>query len=354
MEQILSTKYFHNSLENWLVSFGIVVGVILFARLVYLVLRVFAKMVTSKTKTKIDDIILEKMERPMVMMIILGGLRFSFERLHFATKIENYVENAFVLLIAINITLFAVRVFEALIENYLVPYSQKDDNTLDTQKIMLIERGMKIIVWSVGIILGLNNAGIDVGALVAGLGIGGLAVALAAQDTVKNIFGGVTIFLDKPFRISDRIVINGLDGFVEYIGIRSTRLRTLEGRLITIPNAQFSENPIENITIEPARRVVTTLGLIYNTSTEKMQLAINTLKEISKANENIVAHGETTVYFEKFSAYSLDIKFIYFIKKEADIFETQHVINIQVLQKFNENNLEFAYPTQTIYRKSLD
>ena len=89
------------------------------------------------------------------------------------------------------------------------------------------------------IILGLNNAGYDVGAIVAGLGIGGLALALAAQDSVKNLFGGFTIFVDKPFKVKDRIKISGFDGAVEEIGIRSTRIRTLDGRMVTIPNSKF-------------------------------------------------------------------------------------------------------------------
>lgn len=354
MEEILSQKYYYNSLHNWLISLAIITVTILFAKLTYWVIGKVIKSFTSKTKTSVDDAIVERIERPAIMLIILLGIRFALERLEFVPAFDNAIQRAFVLIIALNITWFAVRIVSAIIHEYLVPYSKRDDNGLDDQVVMLVERGFSIVFWTIGIIVGLNNAGFDVAALIAGLGIGGLAVALAAQDTVKNIFGGITIFLDKPFRIGDRIIINSLDGFVENIGIRSTRLRTLEGRLITIPNAQFSENPIENITIEPARRVAATLGLTYGTSPEKMQLAITILKQIVVDSKDLLLQDNALVFFNNFGAYSLDIRFIYFIRKDADIFETQHVINSKILERFNANGLEFAFPTQTIYRKALD
>jgi len=288
------------------------------------------------------------------MLIIFLGIRFSLERLYFMPALDNAIQRAFILFIALNITWFVIRVISAIIHEYLVPYSKREDNGLDDQVVMLVERGFSIIFWTIGIIVGFNNAGFDVAALIAGLGIGGLAVALAAQDTVKNIFGGITIFLDKPFRIGDRIVINSLDGFVENIGIRSTRLRTLEGRLIIIPNAQFSENPIENITIEPARRIITDLSLVYGTSPENMQKAIDTLKQIVVDTDNLLLQDNVTVFFNNFGAYSLDIRFIYYIRKEADIFKTQHEVNTKILERFNGHSLDFAFPTQTIYRKALD
>lgn len=107
-------------------------------------------------------------------------------------------------------------------------------------------------------IVALNNAGYDVGALIAGLGIGGLALAMAARDTVSNVFGGFTIFTDRPFTLNDRIKVSGFDGTVDEIGIRSTRLRTLAGTLVTIPNSTFSESAVENVSAEPSRKVVMT------------------------------------------------------------------------------------------------
>lgn len=352
MENIFDKVLVGNSVKEWSISLALILLTILFARLIFLLFGKIVKTYTSKTETKIDDAIVDNIERPSIMMVIVLGIRFAIERLHFSPSFDNFTHKAFILIIAINITWFVIRILDAVIEYYLVPLSKRDDNDLDVQIVLMIERGVRILLWSVGIIVGLNNAGFDVGALIAGLGIGGLAVALAAQDTVKNIFGGITIFLDKPFVIGDRIIIKGLDGFVEYIGMRSTRLRTMEGRLITIPNGQFSENPIENITIEPSRRVVTDLGLTYDTSPEKIELALKLLKEISLHYNMSVIDEETKAVFHGFGESSLSIRFIYFIRKEADLFDVPHLVNMEILKRFNEHHIEFAFPTQTLYTKN--
>ena len=136
----------------------------------------------------------------------------------------------------------------------------------------ILRKTVRSVVWILGVITAMNNAGFDVGALLAGVGIGGLAMAMAAKDFVANIFGGVTVFVDKPFKVGDRIVVDGIDGTVQEIGIRSSRLITLQGRMVTIPNNSFTNSPVENITAEPSRKVSVTLGLTYDTSPEKSSI----------------------------------------------------------------------------------
>lgn len=352
MEEFLSTTLYHNSIEKWLTSLLIIVASVVLARLAYWLFGSVMKRITSRTKTELDDLLVIKMERPTLMLIITLGIRYALERLHFTDAVDNLIHKGFIIVIALNATWFFIRLLEAMIENFLVPYSKREDNTLDDQMILLVKRGVRLIVWTVGAIVALNNAGLDVGGLIAGLGIGGLAVALAAQDTVKNIFGGIMIFIDKPFRIGDRVLIDKYDGFVEYIGVRSTRLRTLAGTLVTIPNAHFTDRAIENITIETARRVDLTIGLTYHTPPEKIDVAISLLREIIAKHPNTIT-DQTVVFFQTFGAHSLDIKLIYFIQKGRDIFQTQTEVNNQILQRFNEHELEFAFPTRTIYHKSI-
>ena len=174
-------------------------------------------------------------------------------------------------------------------------------------------------------------------------------LALAAQDTVKSIFGGLMVFIDKPFKISDRIKVNGWDGTVEEIGVRSTRIRTLEGRLVTMPNGQFSDNAVENVTLEPSRKVVVNLGLTYETSPDNMEKAIQMLKDIASAHNGI--EEDVLVSFNTWGDFAMGILFIYYIKSQGDILEVQTEMNMQILRKFNDAGLEFAYPTQTIYKK---
>jgi MscS family membrane protein len=179
-----------------------------------------------------------------------------------------------------------------------------------------------------------------------------LAFALAAQDSVANLFGGLTVFFDKPFTINDRIKISGFDGFVKEVGIRSTRVKTLAGRIVTIPNKEFTASIVENVSSEPSRKVVQTLGLTYDMDASKVERAIQVLTDIHA--ENIETTEDNVITFTAFGDFSLNILFIYYIKKESDIMVTQSNINMQILKRFAAEGLDFAFPSQTIYTKKTD
>ena len=187
--------------------------------------------------------------------------------------------------------------------------------------------------------------------MLAGLGIGGLVFALAAQDSVANLFGGFTIFIDKPFKLRDRIKINGFDGTIKEVGIRSTKLVTLEGRTVTVPNKVFTGSPIENVSSEPTRKVVLNLGLTYDMDDKKIVQAMDILQKIVDDNEGI--EESPKIAFNQFGDFALNILFIYYIKKGSDILGTQTEINLEILKQFNKNKLEFAFPSQTIFTKQL-
>lgn len=200
---------------------------------------------------------------------------------------------------------------------------------------------------AIAFIVAMNNAGYDVGALIAGLGIGGLALAMAAKDTVSNVFGGFTVFTDRPFVINDRVQILDYDGFIREIGVRSTRLQTLAGRMVTIPNATFQDTPVENITAEPTRKVSMEIGLTYDMTPARMRRAIEVLREIADAHDGV--NDDTLVAFTGFGDFAMTILFSYYIVKDADILQTQTDINLAILDRFNAEGLEMAFPTQTIY-----
>jgi MscS family membrane protein len=243
------------------------------------------------------------------------------------------------------------RVLDAIYREYLLPIADKSENDLDDQLLPILQKGTKLAVWSIGFIVALNNAGYDVGALIAGLGIGGLALAMAAKDTVSNIFGGFTIFSDRPFKLNDRVKVSGYDGTVTDIGVRSTRLKTLEGRVVTIPNSTFSESAVENVSLEPSRKIVLNLGLTYDTTPEQMQQAMALLKDIAASNDG--AEENVLTGFNAFGDFAMNIIFIYYIKKSADILGTQTEMNMKILDEFTKAGLDFAFPTQTLYAKQM-
>ncbi len=344
---LLNDVYYGNTVISWATSLGIILLSVMFGKVIYWVFSKVVRAFTSKTETKLDDIIVDMIEEPVVFAIIASGIWFALTILVLPEMASSAISHSYSLLLSLLIGWMAARLFDAIYLEYLVPWSNKTDNDLDDQLMPILRKGVKMIIWVLAVVIGLNNAGYDVGALIAGLGIGGLALAMAAKDTVSNVFGGFTIFTDKPFRLGDRINVAGFDGTVDEIGVRSTRLKTLAGRMVTIPNAQFSDAPVENISAEPSRKITLNLGMTYDTKPEKMQEAMDTLKAIGDANTN--TEEKTVIAFNGFGDFAMNIMFVYYIRKGADIAGTQTEINMAVLSQFNDKGLEFAFPTQTLY-----
>ncbi len=346
---MFSEVYYGNTLQNWIISFAIIVGAVLLNKITVLLNKHVIKRFTSKTKNRLDDILFSMLEAPVLLGIMLLAIWIAASRLELHPNVDAFFSKSYQFLIVLNITWFVVRFINAMIQEYLVPAAadEKSYKYLDSTILPIISRTVLGIFWVIGVVMALRNVGVDVGALIAGLGIGGLAFALAAQDTIKNIFGGITIFTDRPFRIGDRIKVDGFDGFVEDIGIRSTRIRTLERRLVTIPNYKIVEASIENITEEPMRRVLMNIGLTYDTTPEKMNQALSILRNMP----NIIVGVDTEVVavFSSFASFYLEVKFIFWVKKGSDIMMVPSDVNMEILRAFNEAQFNFAFPTQTVY-----
>lgn len=363
-DDFFTKTFYGNSVTEWLLTAVIIVVSLVLGKLLYWLFSKVIKKLTRRTKTKLDDIIVDKVEEPLVFAFVLGGVWYGLSFLSKGEGMGDFLGSVYYILIIFNVAWMIIRLFDALVQEYLEPAVEKSDSALDDQLLPIFRKGMKGALWTIAIILGLNNAGYDVGALLAGLGIGGLAFALAAQDLVKNLFGGFTIFVDKPFTIGDRIKVAEYDGIVEEIGIRNLRIRTLEGRLVIIPNSGVANDAIENVTSEPNRKVVLTIGLTYNTSDEKMDEALDVLKEVANKNDKLVdadlpedaapddePEKKLIMGFSGFGDFSLNILFIYYIKAGESYLGVQNDINLAILREFNKRKLDFAFPTQTIITK---
>ncbi|HJV78387.1 MAG TPA: mechanosensitive ion channel family protein [Paludibacter sp.] len=347
---MLEQTFYKNTLHDWLISLAIIAGALLLNKIIILLNKHVIQKLTTKTKNRLDDILFKMLQAPVLFGIMLVAIWFAARRLELGTHIESLILKAYKVLTVINITWFVARLVNALLEEYLAPKAA-DKNTLkylDNHLMSILRRAILAVIWSLGIVMALNNVGVDVGTLIAGLSIGGLAFALAAQDTIKNIYGGFTIFTDRPFRIGDRIKVDGFDGFVENIGIRSTRIRTLEKRMVTIPNFKLVEASVENISEEPMRRVMMKLSLTYNTTPEKMNEAMTILRDMPNRVSDVY-EKDVVVAFTDFTDFALAITFVYFIRKDADVMETPSKVNTEILRAFNAAGLQFAYPTQTVY-----
>jgi MscS family membrane protein len=351
MEFLTDTLFLGNPLMQWLQALGYFVGSVVVARVVYSLFKGVFKRMAAKTTTKWDDVLVDQVEEPIAMGIVILGFWLGYEHLHFGENVDQFMEHVFQILIAIDVTWLVARLLDSVVSNVILHLDERTDGGMVAQFGPILQKTLRSLVWILGIISGLTNAGYDVGALLAGVGIGGLAMAMAAKDFVANIFGGITVFIDKPFGTGDRIKVNGIDGTVQEIGIRSTRIKTLENRLVTIPNHQFTDQVVENVTAEPSRKMKVVLGLTYDTTPEQIEQALQILTDIvSDAGRT---EDEYTVWSSGFGDFSLNVSAIYVIRKGEHWAHVPNEINLEILRRFNAAGLDFAFPTQTLIHEGL-
>jgi len=342
---MLDSIYLGNPLKTWILAFVIAAGAIIFGRLLYWSIQKTLKVYTKKTANNLDFIFIDMVEEPLALAISLIGVWFAMDVLSMNAEVRKFIDSVFYFLVIFNIAWFATRLLDAVVEKYIAPKVQESETDLDDILLPIVKRLLNIAIWAITIIIGIDNAGYNVTTMITGLGIGGLVFALAAKDAVSNLFGGFIIFSDKPFNINERIILNGFEGYVREIGLRSTKLETLDGRIVTMPNSKVTDNAVLNVSREKGRKVKFFLGLTYDTQPQDMQKAKEILKRIIDENENT---QDAVIAFDSFGDFSLNILVIYWIKKGSPIAATNDAINMAILEEFNKEKLDFAFPTQTI------
>lgn len=342
----MEKTFYGNTVLGWSKAALLIIAVFLVSKVLFWVVSAIFKKKAALTKSTLDDALVDMVEEPLIFAFVLGGLWFAIQTLTFSESVLAWIGKVFNILLVLDIAWLINRVFEAIYDQVISPLAKKSETDFDDNLLPVLRKGFKASVWIIAIVVGLNNAGYNVGALLAGLGIGGLAVAMAAKDSLSNIFGGFTIFTDKPFKLGDRVKVTGVDGFVREIGLRSTRIETLEGRIITVPNSKFTESTIENVSAEPNRKVVLNLGVTYDTTPVKIKKAMEILKKV--ADDHASTEEKVLISFTEFNDFALNILFIYYIKKGEDVLNTKTEVNLEILSLFNKEKIEFAFPTQTI------
>lgn len=264
------------------------------------------------------------------------------------SEAELLLQSVLLGLVAVSVAYVLVRAIDAVFA-YLVAKSVQTQTRLDDQLYPILRKTAKVFVVLITALLVVQNWGYDISALLAGLGIGGLALALAAQDTVSNLFGAIAIFIDRPFQVGDMVSLEGYSGTVESIGLRSTRLRTFEGTCVTLPNSLMTKAKIENLSNRTARRNLFTVGLTYETPLAKVKRAVEVLKDV------IGQHPDTDncrVYFSSFGESALNIEVQLWTKRYADYdayVASLEQLNLAIKERFDAEGIEMAYPSRTVY-----
>ncbi len=296
-------------------------------------------------------LLLEAAIWPVRLLLLSLAVYVVKEFLFFPPPAEQIANTIINVLTTLAVVLFLYRLIELLVFE-LTKFAEREDNLLDKSFVHMMRLIARIIVVVIGAIYLLRAiSGKPLSALLAGLGIGGLALALAAQDTLKNFFGSIMIMLDKPFTVGQRIMSSGYDGTIEEIGFRSTRLRTLTGHLVTIPNEKMATDSVENIGRRPSIRRLANITITYDTPLEKVKKAVSIIREILDNHEGMHPDFPPRVYFDEFNDASLNILMIYwyFPPDYWAYLDFTERVNLEIMHRFEEEGIEFAFPTTTTY-----
>jgi len=331
-----------NGAEDWFMALAFAIGGWLLGQLVLRISHGLLGRWAARTTSGTDDLLLRDLRSPLVLIITVLGLFLGYQHLNWPEKADLWMARVLHVAVAASFTWLIARTVTRLLGEYL--HRGRAAEERHGSAIPALTGVVNVLIWGLGMVVALSNAGYDVGALLAGIGIGGLAMAMAAKDTLANIFGGITVFADKPFKIGDRVVLDDFDGTVMEVGMRSTRIRTLDGAIVVIPNQKFTESVLTNITAGTSRRIRHEFGLEYSTSPEKLREAIAILEGIVSAHPDLLT-PEHVASFTTFGDYSLIILFVYHIRQGRDIGPIQTRIHLEVLERFTAAGLSFAFPT---------
>jgi MscS family membrane protein len=312
--------------------------------------RVWLKRWAQKTETKFDDLLLDLLNGPVKVIAFVIFLRIGLNVFDWPPTVATVLAKGFIIIVACSIT-YTLLKFIDLLMNFWHLRSQADaDRAFNQQLFPIVRKSLKAFIVVVAVLVTLDNIGVNITAAIASLSIGGLAVGLAAQDTLANLFGAVAVFMDKPFHIGDRIQLEGVDGTVESIGLRSSRVRNLDGHLITVPNKTMGNATITNITRRPNIKTMMNIGVTYDTSTEKLKRALAILDEIYKAHPKT---ADVWISFNTFADSSLNILVIHWWNATdyKEYLAGMQELNLVIKERFDAEGISFAFPTQTVYLK---
>lgn len=301
---------------------------------------------------------LSLLRKPFTNFLFFITLFLAFQHLEFPAEwhmapVDTFgfrmvLKKCFLVALAISTCWIFLRIVDffglILLEKAKLTESKSDD-----QIVPFLKEGLKVVVVIFFFFLILGAIfDLDITSLIAGLGVGGIAIALAAKESLENLLGSITIFFDKPFQIGDLIKIGNIEGHIERIGFRSTRIRTLEKSFVTVPNKKLVDSELDNLTLREQRRVRFIIQLTYDTPSASLRKLMDDIKSY------VISRNETTsechVHFYEFGTYSLNIRIIYFVNSnEWEVYSAvREQINFHIMELVELNHLQFAFPTSTI------
>ncbi len=346
MENFLSQSFLGNTALEWIIGFGVAVGVWVAVRIAVRILLNRMKALAAKTETDIDDLVTELLEKTKGLFVALVALYAGARSLQLSVGMDALMTRLFILGFIIQGAYWANGIVNYILGSWAKKKFESDPTI--TTALGSVGFLIRLAVWATFGMLALDNLGIDIGPMVAGLGIGGLALGLALQGTLSDLFASFSIVFDRPFTVGDYIQVGSLAGTVEHVGLKTTRVKSLTGEQLVFSNSDLLGSRIQNFQRRAERRCAFTLGVTYDTRPDQLERIPSLIQEI------IESHDHTRFdrsFFMTFGDSALNIDTVYYMNVPdfATYGATHHSINIEIFKRFAQEGIEFAYPTQTIH-----
>ena len=345
---LFNVKSSGNTATHYIIFALILVGAILLRRFVTTIFFNQLKKLASKTQTTLDDKLFPALEGPVATFVMVTGIFASLKVLKLSETADRSIGYGSTVAFSLVIFWGLLRAFDAVLDH---AHELAKAKHMGVAAFMpWIKKTLVAVFVVIGVLLTVQSLGYNVSTILSGLGIGGLAFALAAQDTIANLFGSIVVAIDQPFKVGETVKIGANTGTVEDIGLRSTKIRLVDRSLVILPNKLVSSEPITNLSRFTQRRVEQVIGLTYDTTPDQMTSIVEDVRQII-VNESVVDPSSVMVFFRDFSASSLDLWIVY-ATKAPDFQEGMGLkqrVNLAIMRAVAARGLSFAFPTSVMH-----
>ena len=343
---LLDQTVYHNTIREWIYAGLVVVFVFLIVRISKAILFKQISRISAKTATEWNDLAAGLVNKIKFFFLIVISFYAGAHLLTLPNSINNFINKFVGIVLFVQVGVLASEAIRFWLSSYRKRKIEDHADAVTTMTSVGII--VRILLWLIILLIALDNLGVNVSALIAGLGVGGIAVALAVQNILGDLFASFSIVLDKPFVIGDFIIVDNFMGTIEHIGLKTTRVRSLSGEQLIFSNSDLLKTRIRNFKRMYERRVVFSVGVVYQTSHEK-------LTKIPPIIKKIIENQEQTrfdrAHFKEYGSYALNFEIVYWIENpDYNIYmDIQQTINLEIFQQFKREDIEFAYPSQSIF-----
>jgi len=339
-----------NTLQDWAIAIGIIIVTLVALRIARKMVLNQLRLWSQRTNTKFDDFLVCIVDRFLIPLLYILGIYFGIQTLKLSSRVDK-VADVVIMFVS---TYFVIRMIGSaisyFINSYVGAHADQEGRRKQARGIIVL---VNILLWVVGILFLIDNLGYNITTIITGLGIGGVAIALATQAILGDLFSYFVIFFDRPFEIGDFIIVQDKMGTVEYIGIKTTRLRSLSGEQLVFSNTDLTNSRVHNYKRMETRRIVFQINVSYQTPKEKLAKIPQIIKDIITRRQGLVFDR---AHLLSFSNAQLLYEVVYIVQTGDynQYMDHQQAINLEIVDAFEKEDIQFAYPTQTLYIQSTE